>query len=155
MEKSTPSHDIRPKTQVLSGGRRSDSAALQNLFAKYAEMSGIRISTSSKRMKHSRVQLKASRFQRMAVNSLPAAQAVKPASITWKTENVWQACKAMQWGFSLSHSIRMESNSPQAAFDGKIRIFDPASGKLLNAFMSVPIEPEGSEDVALVVTGMT
>jgi WD40 repeat protein len=40
-------------------------------------------------------------------------------------------------------------------FDGKIRIFDTASGKLLNAFMSVPIEPAGSEDVALVVTGMT
>ena len=39
-------------------------------------------------------------------------------------------------------------------FDGKIRIFD-ASGKLLNAFMSVPIEPAGSEDVALVVSGMT
>ncbi len=40
-------------------------------------------------------------------------------------------------------------------FDGKIRVFDSASGKLLNAFMSVPIEPAGSEDVALVVTGMT
>ena len=40
-------------------------------------------------------------------------------------------------------------------FDGKIRIFDAATGKLLNAFMSVPIEPAGSEDVALVVTGMT
>lgn len=40
-------------------------------------------------------------------------------------------------------------------FDGKIRIFDTASGKLLNAFMSVPIEPGGSEDVALIVTGMT
>ena len=40
-------------------------------------------------------------------------------------------------------------------FDGKIRVFDAASGKLLNAFMSVPIEPAGSEDVALVVTGMT
>jgi len=40
-------------------------------------------------------------------------------------------------------------------FDGKIRMFDTASGKLLNAFMSVPIESEGSEDVALVVTGMT
>ena len=40
-------------------------------------------------------------------------------------------------------------------FDGKIRIFDASSGKLLNAFMSVPIEPAGSEDVALVVTGMT
>jgi len=40
-------------------------------------------------------------------------------------------------------------------FDGKIRIFDTATGKLLNAFMSVPIEPAGSEDVALVVTGMT
>ena len=40
-------------------------------------------------------------------------------------------------------------------FDGKIRVFDATSGKLLNAFMSVPIEPAGSEDVALVVTGMT
>ena len=40
-------------------------------------------------------------------------------------------------------------------FDGKIRIFDASSGELLNAFMSVPIEPAGSEDVALVVTGMT
>ena len=40
-------------------------------------------------------------------------------------------------------------------FDGKIRVFDPASGKLLNAFMSVPIEPAGSEDVTLVVSGMT
>lgn len=39
-------------------------------------------------------------------------------------------------------------------FDGKVRIFD-ASGKLLNAFMSVPIEPAGSEDVTLVVSGMT
>ena len=39
-------------------------------------------------------------------------------------------------------------------FDGKIRIFD-TSGKLLNAFMSVPIESAGSEDVALVVSGMT
>ena len=39
-------------------------------------------------------------------------------------------------------------------FDGKIRIFD-ASGKLRNAFMSVPIEASASEDVALVVTGMT
>lgn len=40
-------------------------------------------------------------------------------------------------------------------FDGKIRIFETATGKLLDAFMSVPIEPAGSEDVALVVTGMT
>ena len=39
-------------------------------------------------------------------------------------------------------------------FDGKIRIFD-ASGKLRNAFISVPIEASASEDVALVVTGMT
>ena len=40
-------------------------------------------------------------------------------------------------------------------FDGKIRVFDTASGKLLNAFMSVPIEATASEDVALAVTGMT
>ena len=40
-------------------------------------------------------------------------------------------------------------------FDGKIRVFDTTSGKLLNAFMSVPIEAAGSEDVALVVSGMT
>ena len=40
-------------------------------------------------------------------------------------------------------------------FDGKIRVFDTTSGKLLNAFMSVPIESAGSEDVALVVSGMT
>ena len=40
-------------------------------------------------------------------------------------------------------------------FDGKVRVFDTASGKLLDAFMSVPIEPAGSEDVALVVSGMT
>ena len=40
-------------------------------------------------------------------------------------------------------------------FDGKIRVFDTASGKLLSAFMSVPIEPAGSEDVTLIVSGMT
>jgi WD40 repeat protein len=42
-----------------------------------------------------------------------------------------------------------------AGFDGKIRVFDAASGKLLNAFISVPIETTASEDVTLVVTGMT
>ena len=55
-------------------------------------------------------------------------------------------------------AVSFHPNGTQLAtggFDGKIRIFDTASGKLLNAFMSVPIEPEGSEDVALVVTGMT
>ncbi|RKU05896.1 hypothetical protein C6501_19355 [Candidatus Poribacteria bacterium] len=40
-------------------------------------------------------------------------------------------------------------------FDGKIRIFDANSGKQLNIFMSVPIETTASEDVTLVVTGMT
>ena len=55
-------------------------------------------------------------------------------------------------------AVSFHPNGTQLAtggFDGKIRIFDPSSGKLLNAFMSVPIEPAGSEDVALVVTGMT
>ena len=55
-------------------------------------------------------------------------------------------------------AVSFHPNGTQLAtggFDGKIRIFDTASGKLLNAFMSVPIEPAGSEDVALVVTGMT
>lgn len=55
-------------------------------------------------------------------------------------------------------AVSFHPNGKQLAtggFDGKIRIFDTASGKLLDAFMSVPIEPEGSEDVALVVTGMT
>ena len=55
-------------------------------------------------------------------------------------------------------AVSFHPNGNQLAtggFDGKIRIFDTASGKLLNAFMSVPIEPDGSEDVALVVTGMT
>ena len=55
-------------------------------------------------------------------------------------------------------SVSFHPNGTQLAtggFDGKIRIFDTATGKLLNAFMSVPIEPAGSEDVALVVTGMT
>ena len=40
-------------------------------------------------------------------------------------------------------------------FDGKVRVFDTASGKLLNAFISVPIEATASEDVTLAVTGMT
>ena len=40
-------------------------------------------------------------------------------------------------------------------FDGKIRIFDANSGKQLNIFMSVPIEATASEDVTLIVTGMT
>lgn len=40
-------------------------------------------------------------------------------------------------------------------FDGKIRIFDANSGKQLNIFMSVPIETTASEDVTLIVTGMT
>ena len=55
-------------------------------------------------------------------------------------------------------AVSFHPNGTQLAtggFDGKIRIFDASSGKLLNAFMSVPIEPAGSEDVALVVTGMT
>ena len=55
-------------------------------------------------------------------------------------------------------AVSFHPNGKQLAtggFDGKIRIFDTASGKLLDAFMSVPIEPAGSEDVALVVTGMT
>ena len=55
-------------------------------------------------------------------------------------------------------AVSFHPNGTQLAtggFDGKIRIFDPSSGKLLNAFMSVPIESAGSEDVALVVTGMT
>ena len=55
-------------------------------------------------------------------------------------------------------AVSFHPNGTQLAtggFDGKIRVFDAASGKLLNAFMSVPIEPAGSEDVALVVTGMT
>ena len=55
-------------------------------------------------------------------------------------------------------AVSFHPNGTQLAtggFDGKIRIFDTASGKLLNAFISVPIEPAGSEDVALVVTGMT
>lgn len=55
-------------------------------------------------------------------------------------------------------AVSFHSDGTQLAtggFDGKIRIFDATTGKLLNAFMSVPIESEGSEDVALVVTGMT
>ena len=55
-------------------------------------------------------------------------------------------------------AVSFHPNGTQLAtggFDGKIRVFDAASGKLLNAFISVPIEPAGSEDVALVVTGMT
>ena len=55
-------------------------------------------------------------------------------------------------------AVSFHPNGTQLAtggFDGKIRIFDASSGKLLDAFMSVPIEPAGSEDVALVVTGMT
>ncbi len=40
-------------------------------------------------------------------------------------------------------------------FDGKIRVFDTESGNLVNAFMSVPIEADGSESVSLVVSGMT
>ena len=55
-------------------------------------------------------------------------------------------------------AVSFHSDGKQVAaggFDGKIRVFDTASGKLLNAFMSVPIEPAGSEDVTLVVSGMT
>lgn len=55
-------------------------------------------------------------------------------------------------------AVSFHPNGTQLAtggFDGKIRVFDAASGKLRNAFISVPIEPAGSEDVALVVTGMT
>ena len=55
-------------------------------------------------------------------------------------------------------AVSFHSGGKQVAaggFDGKIRVFDTASGKLLNAFMSVPIEPAGSEDVTLVVSGMT
>ena len=48
-------------------------------------------------------------------------------------------------------------------FDGKIRIFDANSGKQLNIFISVPIETAaseditltGSEDITLIVAGMT
>ena len=40
-------------------------------------------------------------------------------------------------------------------FDGKVRVFAPSSGKLITAFMSVPIEASASEDVALTVSGMT
>ena len=55
-------------------------------------------------------------------------------------------------------AVAFHPNGTQLAtggFDGKIRIFDASSGKLLDAFMSVPIEPTGSEDMALVVSGMT
>ncbi len=40
-------------------------------------------------------------------------------------------------------------------FDGKIRIFDANSGKQLNIFISVPIETTASEDITLIVAGMT
>ena len=40
-------------------------------------------------------------------------------------------------------------------FDGKIRIFDTQTGEQLEIFMSVPIEENASNEIALVVSGMT
>ena len=106
-------------------------------------------------MKHSRVQLKVSRFRQMAVSSLLVAQAVRHESTTRKMAT---RLASMQGDAVGVFAVSFHPNGTQLAtggFDGKIRIFDTATGKLLNAFMSVPIEPAGSEDVTLVVTGMT
>ncbi len=40
-------------------------------------------------------------------------------------------------------------------FDGKIRIFETKTGEQLDIFMSVPIEENASNEIALVVSGMT
>jgi len=65
---------------------------------------------------------------------------------------------AMQGDTESVFAVAFQPNGKQLAaggFDGKVRVFDTNSGEALKVFISVPIKTTASEEVTLVVTGMT